>query len=556
MSLFSPAHTVSSSRSEVTSSVVDDSSASTEASRWTVDIVKSWGPLATPAIVGGVQSDIWNSFGLKPGSGGKVDRRFENHAICLLCLDRNQLMIISRAGRQTSSMRTHKNRYHETNEEKSNRLQQKGKTQTNTIVSFFGPSEKNNFPVAKEAISRWVAITKQPFSVVEEESFRSMLLTIANNTKGFTDQHIPRKDCITDYIETKTAVIQEWMCDKLKEWNWFSVTADIWKSSNLQHFMGITVHSVNETTGNIDAIKLDVATFSGSHDAASIASFLRARLQFFSVDVRKIVMLTTDTTAAMVAAFQQSEDGSREYFDIPHFNCVAHVLDLCMKGLKEHPLTKCTIKKLLNFISMVRKSSTITRALEEACLYAGKDTKILRGFVDIRWGSVHLALQQVLLIEAEIRKIKPINKSKIQWPDDDDWIMYVGLEYILNVIHEAQQKLSAEKHVTISTIPFTLKNIEQKLNQLRAMDLFTVDADDKAAASTVIDFKLDEIPVADMNDECDEEDMGVKSAPVEIDTASYMWAPTTKLAMILKWMTEFYSLRCLGKITVLNYCST
>jgi hypothetical protein len=541
--MLSPVGTVISSRSELTQSM-EEESGSVESSRWTVEHVRSWGELVIPVALAGQQSTIWSSFGLKPDPDGRVDPRFETRAICKLCLEKGQLVIISRAGAQTSSMRDHYSRKHEAPTEKTERLQVKGHGKTKSITGYFLPSVANNFNVAKEAIARWVAITKQPFSVVEDESFRTMLLTIANNTKGFSESHIPKKDCITEYVEVKSALIHKWMSKKLSQWKWFSVTADVWKSSNLEHFMGLTVHSVNETTGDIDALKLDVSSFRGRHDAESIATFLRARLDAFNIDMRKIVMLTTDTTAAMVAAFKQSEDGSRDYCDVPHFNCVAHVLDLCMKGLKEHPLTKPTIKKLLRFISMVRKSSTITRALEEACVDAGKEITTLRGFVDIRWGSVRFALQQVLLLESEIRKVKPINKTKVYWPDDDDWLMYVGLEYLLSAIHEAQQRVSGEKYVVISTVPSTLKSIKQKLNQLRHMDLFSIDNEDLSAVSTLIDFEVPETTEGE-EIESEEDDAADTIPPPFVDSTGMTWAATTKLALTLKWLTEFYSLRCL-----------
>jgi hypothetical protein len=216
--MLSPVGTVISSRSELTQSM-EEESGSVASSRWTVEHVRSWRDLVIPVAMAGQQSTILSSFGLKPDPDGRVDPRFETRAICKICLEKGKLVIISRAGAQTSTMRDHYSRKHEEPTEKAERLQVKGQVQ---------PSVANNFNVAKEALARWVAITKEPFSVVEDESFWTMLLTIANNTKGFSESHIQKKDCITEYVEVKSALIHKWMSKKLSQWKWLSVTAHLY----------------------------------------------------------------------------------------------------------------------------------------------------------------------------------------------------------------------------------------------------------------------------------------------------------------------------------------
>ncbi|CAM4285616.1 unnamed protein product [Leuciscus chuanchicus] len=126
-----------------------------------------------------------------------------------------------------------------------------------------------------------------------------------------TKQTIPEK-----YLSVKDGIIQD-----LKDIAHFSVTTDMWSSVNMMPYMSLTIHYLS-ANWELKSKCLETVFTAESHTSDNLAEALRSSFQEWSLDERKLVCITTDNGADIVAAVRK--------LGWTWLNCFGHILHLAV----------------------------------------------------------------------------------------------------------------------------------------------------------------------------------------------------------------------------------
>jgi hypothetical protein len=112
-----------------------------------------------------------------------------------------------------------------------------------------GPIERHMTytPSFKQYVVRWIVDTYQPLSVVERESFKSMIRAI--NPKVIVPSRAQVTAWLDDFEEMARAFIQKSLVDED-----VSLTSDAWTSSVQEAFLALTAHYINSLWLQVHAL--------------------------------------------------------------------------------------------------------------------------------------------------------------------------------------------------------------------------------------------------------------------------------------------------------------
>ncbi len=103
----------------------------------------------------------------------------------------------------------------------------------------------------------------------------------------------------------------------------YSLTTDMWSSVNMTPYMSLTVHTITPDW-KLESKCLQTTYFPESHTADNLAAALRAALQEWQLDEKKLSAITTDNAANIYAAIRS--------LHWPWLNCFGHNLNLAVKN--------------------------------------------------------------------------------------------------------------------------------------------------------------------------------------------------------------------------------
>ncbi len=196
-------------------------------------------------------------------------------------------------------------------------------SQQPTISAAFAKSTKykqgsERWAQCAEAVARYLAKESVPFQTAERESFKKMLATLdaqyeLPGRKYFSETAIPK---LYDQLRGE-------ITSKLKEVNFIALTTDMWSSINMSPYMSITAHYVSKDW-TLKSKCLETAFAPESHTAAMPAEALQDGLQAWGVGEEKVVCITSDNGANIVAAVRDLK--------WPWISCFRHNLNLAVNN--------------------------------------------------------------------------------------------------------------------------------------------------------------------------------------------------------------------------------
>ncbi len=165
-------------------------------------------------------------------------------------------------------------------------------------------------------MTRYLLEEMVPFRTVEKPAFKAMLQIfdkqyVLPDRKYFSQTAIPEK-----YLSVKDSIIRE-----LKDVDHFSVTTDMWSSVNMMPYMSLTIHYLS-ANWELNSKCLETVFMPDSHAIDNLAEALRSTFQEWSLDKRKLVCITTDNGANIVAAVRK--------LGWKWLNCFGHNLHLAV----------------------------------------------------------------------------------------------------------------------------------------------------------------------------------------------------------------------------------
>lgn len=134
---------------------------------------------------------------------------------------------------------------------------------------------------------KWVILSDQPFTEVQNEAFLDMLKTLNPEAKSVSDKTIKR--------DSMAAFLLEFEKNKLhisKVPGKISFTLDGWTSRNVLAFVAIRAHYIN-TDWNYESVLLDFVEVDG-HKGSDISSVFLDCLKRYDIPLSKVISITMD----------------------------------------------------------------------------------------------------------------------------------------------------------------------------------------------------------------------------------------------------------------------
>lgn len=128
-----------------------------------------------------------------------------------------------------------------------------------------------------------------------------------------------------------------------------SLTTDMWTSINMDAYMAVTCHFVDEHA-TLNSVLLGVQAFPESHTAENLASAKASLMNEWGI-TNKVTCMVTDGAANMVACVRELR--------LRHHICTAHTLNLIVKKtLEQHPVLCAIRAKSRRLVGYFRSSTT------------------------------------------------------------------------------------------------------------------------------------------------------------------------------------------------------
>ncbi|XDV32938.1 hypothetical protein PO909_003585 [Leuciscus waleckii] len=291
-----------------------------------------------------------------------------------------------------------------------------------------------------------------PFRTVEKPAFKAMLQTfdkqyVLPDRKYFSQTAIPEK-----YLSVKDGIIQD-----LKDIDHFSVTTDMWSSVNMMPYMSLTIHYLS-ANWELKSKCLETVFTPESHTSDNLAEALRSSFQEWSLDERKLVCITTDNGANIVAAVRK--------LGWTWLNCFGHNLHLAvtnaMKSEKDRTARAMGVCRHLvtAFSQSWQKKKKLQREqvehnLPQHCLVLDCPT---------RWGTKQKMVARVLEQVPAIRRVlMDDRRSQHLIPTWQDIEVLESINAALKKVADFTDALSCEKTVTASSVKPVLQLLTEDL---------------------------------------------------------------------------------------------
>ncbi|XP_073670667.1 E3 SUMO-protein ligase ZBED1-like [Paramisgurnus dabryanus] len=234
-----------------------------------------------------------------------------------------------------------------------------------------------------------------------------------------------------------------------------SVTADMWTSMNMDAYLAVTCHFINE--GTLNTVLLGVQEFPQAHTAANLAAVKASIMEEWGI-THKVTSLVTDAAANMLACARE--------LNLKHSVCIAHVLNLMVKkALDQTPGLPDLRTKARKLVSLFRCSTTAKERLVQMQLHLGKTHLKLLQEVETRWNSTFLMFQRL----HELREAVGATMASLQTdtsPLTSEEYFYIGeCLGVLSPFYEATVELCEEKQVSASKIIPLLKMVDHALSE-------------------------------------------------------------------------------------------
>ena len=226
------------------------------------------------------------------------------------------------------------------------------------------------------------------------------------------------------------------VCCHNRGFHWFAESA----------FMAVTAHFI---TGNkLFAHLLDCSQLMGRKTGENIASRLTEVLDMYKIK-DKITCCVADGAANEICAITGS--------GVKHVHCFAHVLNLCMSdALKQSSDLNRLKKRVSEFMTAVRQSSTLREEFQACQQHLGSKKKVLIKDVETRWNSTYLMIERFADLKESVVLFQLSKEGSTFKFTEEDFTLAEQVVHLLEPMYSATVELSGEKYISGSkVIPMT-----------------------------------------------------------------------------------------------------
>uniref|UniRef100_A0A9J8DDS8 BED-type domain-containing protein n=1 Tax=Cyprinus carpio carpio TaxID=630221 RepID=A0A9J8DDS8_CYPCA len=394
-------------------------------------------------------SPIWSHFGFEADDKGQPVNL--DKAVCRICRTK---VSVSRGN--TTNLRSHLRINHPWEHQQHTNLSYKLRPAA-TVGSLRGLCEKyqrgsNQWRALTDSVTRYLVEEMVPFRTVEKPAFKAMLHTfdkqyVLPDRKYFSQTAIPEK-----YLSAKDGIIQDLKCV-----DYFSVTTDMWSSVNMMPYMSLTIHYLS-ANWELKSKCLETVFTPESHTGDNLAEALRSSFQEWSLDERKLVCITTDNGANIVAAVRK--------LGWTWLSCFGHNLHLAvtnsMKSEKDRTARAMGVCR--NLVTAFSQSWQKKKKLQREQVEHNLPQHCLVLDCPTRWGTKQKMVARVLEQVPAIRRVvMDDRRSQHLIPTWQDIEVLESINAALKKVADFTDALSSEKTVTASSVKPVLQLLTEDL---------------------------------------------------------------------------------------------
>ena len=336
-------------------------------------------------------------------------------------------------------------------------VQERDADKQSQITQFLKPKpiriSDHERAIIDEKLALLIVGSKIAFNVLRRPEFKDF---VASLNPAYPTPSVPRLHETLDIVSAK---LDADLSNTLAKALAVSFTMDGWTAFR-KHFLAITVHYIT-VNGTINEALLPLQFVDERHTAQTYATKFKNTLQQFLVDgdVPQIGGVTTDNASNMLLFAEHTE--------IAHATCIAHTLNLFLRGVLDTNENVIVIQRLRELVVAFRRSDRYARALHESQAPTCKLNLILD--VETRWNSTFLMISRAVELKGAVQKALIFldsneNLSGIEWERLTD------LCEVLQIYHETTVALSASSTVTISKVVPYLKIMRRALENTKMND--------------------------------------------------------------------------------------
>jgi hypothetical protein len=407
----------------------------------------------------GTTSHVWEHFqvwSLDPGV-----------AACKLCSTLTEFKIGVGKAVNTSTLTRHLESKHLV--EYKQILQKKNGGAGQTAMSQF--LVNNSRPIQREATLRWLVANYQPYSVVEQPTFRDMIHSYNKSAEVISSK------CMKSMVLEKSEEVKAVLDEAIKGQKG-AITTDGWTSSANNTYYGFTFHWI-DNDWVLRSCPLGLCVHSGTSKAGDHLRELKNEMDRHNITYNDIVAVVTDTEPTMNAAGRDIVAAARAAgnMHLDHIGCVAHIIQTTTKKTAADPDNIAVadpeagaLKAARALVTTINESSQINEKLFETqdSLNANLPPEQRRQAVTViqdvktRWWSTYSMVERLLRLKDSLNfmaagRMITNNLSAAQWN------LLKQIEVTLEPFMLAQQILEGEKYVTLSLVPRIIVVIRKRL---------------------------------------------------------------------------------------------
>ncbi|KAM9456199.1 E3 SUMO-protein ligase ZBED1 [Clarias gariepinus] len=340
-----------------------------------------------------------------------------------------------------------------------------------TITGAFSRQTKYKQDSAKwcaltDSVVRLIAKEMLPFSIVEKPAFRRMLQTFDSQYELPGRTYASQTAIPQLYNSIKDDILNE-----IKDIQFFSATTDMWSSSNMTPYMSLTIHYIS-ADWSLHSKCLETRYVPDNHTADTLGENLKSAVADWGLDEHKLVCITTDNGANIVAAIRD--------LGWPWLNCFGHNLHLAVShGLDSNKdQTARAIGLCKGLVNTFNLSWLKRRDLRKAQSEANLPQHSLILDVVTRWGTKQKMVERVLEQLPAIRRVLVEDKKHSHLnPTWQDVAVLESINAAMKPLADFTDIISGEKYVTVSSVKPVL--------ELNKDDLLSPGPDDTALTASI-----------------------------------------------------------------------
>jgi hypothetical protein len=297
---------------------------------------------------------------------------------------------------------------------------------------------------------RWVVRSNQPFSLVDDEDFRSMLAILKPDAPVHS-AGIIKREVMRCYREEAVH-----MGDRLRNVDSkISITLDCWTSPNSRAFLGVTAHYI-DAQWTSHSLVLDFLPLYGAHSGGNLCEALVGVFDRVGI-LPKLLGVTSDNAAnvnKLLVDFERACSNRGILFDKSqqHVRCILHVLNLSVQTLLRELKAEAVdddagpdsdeaaaaqgnqlscIANLRHVVTTIRNSPQRRHGFHRQCDVFNVPRKELIRDVCTRWGSTYDMLQRACEFRQPLSVVARLSPDLPELGDDEWDLVKVSIQLLV-----------------------------------------------------------------------------------------------------------------------------